>query len=87
MVEQALFTRSPAGKSAGHTVGAIWLRDPHYLDWLARHTHGADGEPLDAARRGAARTLLELAPTPDLSGRELDDELLCRAALRRRTDA
>ncbi len=83
----ALTYRSRSGKTAGERIGDVWISgEPgrEWVRWCARKVYDLGHRPHDAARRGAARALLELFEPPDaetLAQRDLDDELLTIAAV------
>lgn len=83
----ALFYVSCDGLAAGKRVGDIFFgneRGPEWVRWASRCVAIPGVGYLDAARRGAARVLLETIEPPtadELAQRDLDDELLCLAAL------
>jgi hypothetical protein len=93
LLEAALHLEIRQGRHAGRRLGDVFLLGAGGLPWLRwcsrTLVHPAFGERLDAARRGAARQLLELTEPTDreLADRDLEDELLCIAALNREMSA
>lgn len=95
-LDLALNHVSRGGQADGRRVGDVWFRGgdrgQHWVRWTARCVIHPTLGYRDAARRGAARALLEVVEPPatdELATRDLDDELLCIAALlrgRRRSD-